>query len=69
MFYRESVDGELVLREISWPVRPRGVEKEQLLWGKAAPSWGYVICVGKGKIREGLWRKVELSEERREHDI
>jgi hypothetical protein len=44
------------------------MEKEQMLWGKVAPSWGFVMCVGKGRIREGFWRKVELSEERREYD-
>ena len=34
---------------MSHPVRSRVVRKEQLLWGRVAPSWGFVISVGEGK--------------------
>jgi hypothetical protein len=47
-------------------VRSRGLEKESLLWRKAAPNWS-LICIRKvGRLGEGLRRKVGLSLERRE---
>jgi hypothetical protein len=38
--------------EVSQPIR--GMEKEELLWRRVAPNWGFVICGKEDNNRGSL---------------